>query len=139
MAKKSRSEFLGFGNEFLEEMLKSGASKFHKQVAWARHPSQHRVIVRIFRIEIDPAQRSAFEAGFQHLSVDALKQSPHSSLRLTRSRSWPTSMPPNQSSPLPTMSAASFDFSWIIRSIRSSTEPLVMNLCTSTRLVWPMR
>ncbi len=34
------------------------------------------MIVRIFRVEIDPATRSAFEAGFQSLSVDAVTQSP---------------------------------------------------------------
>jgi quinol monooxygenase YgiN len=34
------------------------------------------MIIRIFRIEIDPAQRSAFEAGFQSLSVDAVQRSP---------------------------------------------------------------
>ena len=61
-------------------------------------------------------------------------QPTHSSLSATSSRSWPISMPPSHSSPLPTMSSASFDFSWIMRSMRSSTEPLVMNLCTSTRL-----
>jgi quinol monooxygenase YgiN len=33
------------------------------------------MIIRIFRIEIDPATRSAFEAGFQSLSVDAVTQS----------------------------------------------------------------
>ena len=34
------------------------------------------MIVRIFRVEIDPATRSAFEVGFQSLSVDAVTQSP---------------------------------------------------------------
>ena len=34
------------------------------------------MIIRIFRIEIDPATRSAFEAGFRSLSVDAVTQSP---------------------------------------------------------------
>jgi hypothetical protein len=32
------------------------------------------MIIRIIRIETDPAQRSAFEAGFQSLSVDAVKR-----------------------------------------------------------------
>jgi quinol monooxygenase YgiN len=34
------------------------------------------MIVRIFSVEIDPATRSAFEAGFQSLSVDAVTRSP---------------------------------------------------------------
>jgi heme oxygenase (mycobilin-producing) len=34
------------------------------------------VIIRIFRVEIDPTTRSAFEAGFRTLSVDAVKQAP---------------------------------------------------------------
>ena len=34
------------------------------------------MIIRIFRIEIDPSTRSAFEAGFRSLSVDAVTQSP---------------------------------------------------------------
>lgn len=34
------------------------------------------MIVRVFRVEIDPATRSACEAGFQSLSVDAVTQSP---------------------------------------------------------------
>jgi heme oxygenase (mycobilin-producing) len=34
------------------------------------------VILRIFRVEIDPATRSAFEAGFRSVSVDAVKQTP---------------------------------------------------------------
>lgn len=32
------------------------------------------MILRIFRVEIDPATRSAFEAGLRTLSVDAVKQ-----------------------------------------------------------------
>ena len=61
------------------------------------------------------------------------------SSRLTSSLSCPISRPPSQSSPEPMMSSASLDFSRIMRSIFSSTEPLVMNLCTITRFVWPMR
>ena len=34
------------------------------------------MIVRIFSVEIDPATRSAFETGFQSLSVDAVTRSP---------------------------------------------------------------
>ena len=34
------------------------------------------VILRIFRVEIDPVTRSAFEAGFRTLSVHAVKQTP---------------------------------------------------------------
>ena len=34
------------------------------------------MIIRIFRVEIDPATRSAFEAGFRTLSVDAVKRAP---------------------------------------------------------------
>ena len=37
------------------------------------------------------------------------------------------------------MSSASFRFSAIISSMRSSTVPVVMNLCTSTLRRWPMR
>lgn len=34
------------------------------------------MIIRIFRVEIDPATRSAFEAGFRSLSVDAVARAP---------------------------------------------------------------
>jgi heme-degrading monooxygenase HmoA len=34
------------------------------------------MILRIFRIEIDPATRAAFEAGFRSLSVDAVTLAP---------------------------------------------------------------
>ncbi|MFM8435958.1 MAG: antibiotic biosynthesis monooxygenase family protein [Planctomycetia bacterium] len=42
-------------------------------------PEKHKfvslpVILRIFRVEIDPVTRSAFEAGFRTLSVHAVKQ-----------------------------------------------------------------
>jgi len=34
------------------------------------------MILRIFRVEIDPSTRSAFEAGFRSLSVDAVARAP---------------------------------------------------------------
>jgi hypothetical protein len=34
---------------------------------------QPAMILRIFRVEIDPSTRSAFEAGFRSLSVDAVR------------------------------------------------------------------
>jgi quinol monooxygenase YgiN len=34
------------------------------------------MILRIFRVEIDPSTRSAFEAGFRSLSVDAVRRAP---------------------------------------------------------------
>jgi quinol monooxygenase YgiN len=34
------------------------------------------MIFRIFRVEIDPSTRSAFEAGFRSLSVDAVTRAP---------------------------------------------------------------
>ena len=42
-------------------------------MASVRQPA---MILRIFRVEIDPSTRSAFEAGFRSLSVDAVTRAP---------------------------------------------------------------
>ena len=49
--------------------------------------------LRISRVEIDPANRSAFEAGFQSLSVDAVTRSPGN---LSCEIGMPTRLSPNR-------------------------------------------
>lgn len=50
------------------------------------------MILRIFRVGIDPATRSAFEAGFRTLSIDAVKRTPGN---LMREIGMPTRWAPN--------------------------------------------